>query len=147
MNAKEACESIMNGLDELLTVADENYSDVSQFLEDPERYLNGSYKENSDTLYTTPISTGGVTFMSIDKACNELIAVKAFTEALYIYQSFMDHLESIKPGLSKDDVKNIDGTIEEIKKKILNTMKSRDDYISLRKSTLAKYSAIIKDMK
>ena len=85
--------------------------------------------------------------MSIDKACSELITVKAFTEALYIYQSFMDHLESIKSGLSKDDVKNIDGTIEEIKKRILNTMKVRDDYISLRKLTLAKYSAIIKDMK
>ena len=145
MNNIQACESIVSGLDELLTVADENYSDISQFLEDSERYLDSSYKIGNDALYTTPISTGGDAFVSIDKACAELIKVKAFTEALYIYQSFVDRLKSLKSGLSKDDVKNIDGTIEETKKRILDTMKLRDDYVSLRKSTLAKYSAIIKE--
>lgn len=146
MDNKQACESIYNGLNRLLTIANENYSDISQFLEDPEGYLDGSYQSKDDSLYTTPISTGGITFTSIDKACNELIKVNAFTEALYIYQTFMEQLESIRIGVSKDDEKNIEGTIKEIKKRILNTMKMRDDYISLRKSTLAKYSAIIKEL-
>lgn len=147
MNIKQTCESIYSGLDELLTVADENYSDISQFLEDPERYLNDFYNGINDNLYTTPISTGGNSFLSVDKACAELIKVNAFTEALYIYQTFMDRLESIKSGLAKDDVQNVNGTIDELKKRILDTMKTRDDYVSLRKSTLAKYSAIIKGIK
>jgi hypothetical protein len=91
------CESIIDGLNGLLTVAEEGYSDISQFIEDPETYLNITYRsedlKGKSVLYTTPLSTGGEVFTSIDKACQELIKVNAYTEALAIYQSFIDTVE------------------------------------------------------
>jgi hypothetical protein len=145
------CESIINGLDDLLTVAEEGYSDISQFMSDPENYLNITYR-NADihgdaTLYTAPLSTGGEVFVTIDKACQELVKVNAFTEALAIYQSFLDTIYSIRDGLSKQELQNLDWTIDEVKSKILEIMKDRDEYTSKRKSTIARYSALVSKTK
>lgn len=144
-------ESIIDGLNGLLTVAEEGYSDISQFIEDPETYLNITYRsedlKGKSVLYTTPLSTGGEVFTSIDKACQELIKVNAYTEALAIYQSFIDTVEGIKEGLSKQELQNLDWSIDEVKRKILEVMKERDEYTSRRKATIARYSALVSKIK
>jgi hypothetical protein len=143
----ELCDSIIQGLNKFYTPAQEEYSDISQFFSDPDNYLDITYRteesHNSNILYTAPISTGGMVYTTIDKACQELIKVNAYTEALALCQSFLDKIESIKENLAKEDLQNVNWSEDEIKKSILNIMKMRDDYTSLRKSTIARYSALV----
>lgn len=126
----------------------ESYSDISIFLSESETYLDGIYNKNKsgdpDAAYTLPISSGGEVTMSIMKACKDLISVKAFTEALFIYQTYLDRLEDLKENLKQDDIMVIQDTIGCIQGEILNTVKERDDFYSNRKSILARYSGIIK---
>jgi hypothetical protein len=58
-------------------------------------------------------------------------------------QSFLDKIEPIKENLAKEDLQNVNWSEDEIKKSILNIMKMRDDYTSLRRSTIARYSALV----
>lgn len=151
MKSNEAflCANIDQGLSSLYTTAYEAFSDMSQFLDNPENYLSVTFRDqqmhgSEEKLYSAPIATGGEIFAEVRSACQELIKVNAYNEALVICQRFLDKLNETKTGLSKDDVTNIDWSIAEMEKLLLNIKKQRDDYTSLRKATIAKFSMILK---
>ena len=131
--------------------ATESYGDVAVFFETPDNYLESKYNANQsaskDLLYTEPLSTGGNVFMAVEQIGKDLRKVNAYNEALLIYQTVIDRLELIKSNSSKEDVMNINGTVETLKSRIIDTMTEREDYNVARKSVLAKYSPILKELK
>ena len=72
--------------------------------------------------------------------------VNAYTEALLIYQSFIEKLEILSEDLGKQDKTVINNTIDVIQGLVLNTMKEREEYQSKRKSIIAKYSYLTKNL-
>jgi len=129
----------------------ESYGDVAVFFETPDNYLESKYNANQaaskDLLYTEPLSTGGSVFMAVEQIGKDLRKVNAYNEALLIYQTLIDRLELVKNNSSKDDVVNVNSTIETLKSRIIDTMTEREDYNVARKGVLAKYSPILKELK
>lgn len=142
----DKCQRIADGLDSLMIPAMEEYSDISIFFKDSDLYLEGYGKNNPGETYTEPLSMDGIVCASVIKAGKELVNVNAYTEALRIYQSFIDKLEEISDGLGKQDRQNIEITVDIIQGLVLNTMKARDSYQSRRRSIISKYSGLVKDM-
>lgn len=129
-------------------IAQEEYSDISTFVEDPINYLDITSREmrfsNPNTLYTDVLNTDGKLYMSIDRACNELIKVNAYNEAIALYSYLVNILKRlITKNISKDDIDNLNWSIDEARSKVLNTIALRDEYTSKRKSVVARYSDLI----
>lgn len=137
---------IIDSLDSLMLPATEDYSDISIFFKDEDFFLSSYHKNNPEETYTEPLGVGGIVHNSVLKACKELVSVNAYTEALRIYQTFIDKLECIADGLDKRNVSNIQSSIDVMQGMVLETMKQRDSYYSRRKSIISKYSGLAKDM-
>ena len=133
-------------LSDLAHIGLESYADVPVFLEDPEGYLdyNSKKAENSNKMYTEPLSTGGEVYIQIEKACKELMSVNAYTTAIAVYQNFEKDLESIRKIVKTEEQMNIDDSISQVKINIIEAIKQREEYNSKRKAVLSKYSSIIK---
>lgn len=145
---KDKCQSIIDDIDKMMIrPANESYADIAQFFVNQDAYLQHSYNKQLDKLYTEPLSTGGIVYQSIAKACNDMINVHAYTEALMIYDKFIQRLENLAEDFTGEDRENIRNTISDIKGMVLETLKARDDYLAKRKSILAKYSSIIEELK
>lgn len=142
----DRCQNIINGLDSLMLPANEEYSDISLFFKDDDFYLESYHKNNPEEIYTEPLGIEGVVANSVIKAGRELTKVNAYTEALLIYQSFIDKLEMVSEGLDRFDRGNIQNTIDTIQGFVLDTMKERDEYHSKRKSIIARYSGLTKNL-
>lgn len=142
----DRCQNIITGLDSLMLPANEEYSDISLFFKDDDFYLESYHKNNPGEIYTEPLGMEGVVCNSVIKAGKELTKVNAYTEALLIYQSFIDKLEQTSEGLNKQDKRNLENSIDIIQGLVLNTMKERDEYHSKRKSVIARYSELIKKL-
>lgn len=140
------CKRIQDGLDSLMLPANEAYSDVSLFFKDDEFYLESYHKNNPGEVYTEPLGMEGIVCNSVIKAGKELTKVNAYTEALLIYQTFIDKLEKMSEGLNKQDKRNLENSIDIIQGLVLNTMKERDEYQSRRKSVIARYSGLTKNL-
>lgn len=129
-------------------IAQEEYSDISTFVEDPINYLDITSREmrfsNPNSLYTEVLNTDGKLYMSIDRACNELIKVNAYNEAIALYSYLVNILKRLSTkNISKDDINNLNWSIDEARSKVLNTIALRDEYTSKRKSVVARYSDLI----
>ena len=135
-----ACES--------MTIATEDYSDISVFLEDPIRYLDYSSRNEKfsdpDALYCKALDTNGIIYNSVTKACNDLVRVNAYSEAMAIYSKMIEVYESLLDQIPKDEKGNVEWAIGEMKNALMNTMKQRDEYTSKRKATIARYSYLAK---
>lgn len=127
-------------------IGNESYADVPVFLEDPEGYLdyNSKKTENSNKMYTEPLSTGGEVYIQIERAGKELMSVNAYTTAIALYQAFEKDLETIRKIVKAEEQMNIDDSISQIKINIIEAIKQREEYNSKRKAILSKYSSIIK---
>lgn len=130
-------------------VAMESFGDVTEFIRDPKLYLDNSRKEHStEAMYTADLDTNGRVYTTVVKACDELVKVNAYQEAIKIYTTIIDHMEYTKknnPEVTKDDEENLNWAISELQNKMMNTCKLRDEYTSKRKSVLAKYSLMYAD--
>ena len=100
--------------------------------------------KNPEALFTEDLKTDGKVYTSVISACNELVKVNAYTEALAIYAKFIEIIEELIKTSSKEDKDNLEWSMNELKSSLLKVMKSRDDYTSKRKAVLAKYSDLIK---
>ena len=131
--------------------ATESYGDIAVFFETPDNYLESRYHANQiadkDLLYTEPLSTGGNVFLAVEQAGKDLRRVNAYNEALLLYQTLIERITALLTEYSKEDTVNLNGTIEELKKRIIDTMMEREEYNVARKSVLAKYSPILKELK
>lgn len=129
-------------------IAQEEYSDISTFVDDPVNYLDITSREirfsNPDAIYTEVLNTDGKLYMSVDRACNELIKVNAYNEAIALYSYLINVMKQLSSkNISKDDTDNLNWSIDETKTKLLKTIALRDDYTSKRKSIVALYSDLI----
>lgn len=144
----DLCESVIAGIDSFLAPATEEYSDISGFMTDSMNYLEVMERKNSrsreESLFTEPVSTGGIVTESVDKACQDLIKVQAYTEALYIAQKYMDKLIDLVGYVSKEEQKNLAITVDEMQEKILDMVKLRDEYTSKRRSVISRYATLLK---
>lgn len=145
MDTYDKCQNIISELDSFMVPVMEEYSDISIFFKDGDFFLEGYHKNNPGEIYTEPLGIEGIVYSSIIKAGKELTNVNAYTEALRIYQTFIDKLEMIAEGLNTQDKRNIETSIDTIQGLVLDTMKARDSYQARRRSTISKYSGIIKD--
>lgn len=139
-------QNIIFGLDSLMLPANESYSDISLFFKDDYFYLESYHKNNPGEVYTEPLGIDGIVCNSVIKAGKELTKVNAYAEALLIYQTFIDRLENMSEGLNKRDKNNIENTIDIIQGLVLDVMKERDEYYSKRKSVIARYSELTKNL-
>lgn len=135
-----ACESMM--------IATEEYSDISVFLEDPIRYLDISSRNEKildpESIYCKALDTDGIIYNSVIKACNDLVKVNAYSEAMAIYTRMIEVYESLLDQIPKDEKDNVEWAIGEMKNALMDTMKQRDEYTSKRKATIARYSYLAK---
>lgn len=143
---KARCQEIMDSIDAYMLPATEEYSDISIFFKDQDFYLESYHKNNPEEFYTEPLGYRGIVCDSIIKAGRELTKVNAFTEALLLYQSFIDRLEIIGDGLNRQEKAILENTVDMIQGIVLDTMRARDDYQSKRKATIARYSSLIKSL-
>lgn len=142
----DRCQNIINSLNAYMIPATEEYSDISIFFKDDFFYLESYHKNHPDEFYTEPLGIDGIVSNSIIKAGKDLVKVNAYTEALLIYQSFIEKLEILSEDLGKQDKTVINNTIDVIQGLVLNTMKEREEYQSKRKSIIAKYSYLTKNL-
>lgn len=140
----DKCQYVIDSLEGLMLPATEDYSDISIFFSDEELYLQGYHKNNPGEVYTEPLGVNGIVFNSVKKAGKELISVNAYTEALRIYQTFIEKLELILDDLGKSERGNIENSIDVLQGMVLDSMKARDSYHSRRKSIISKYSGLVK---
>ena len=138
-------------LDSLMVATEgSELSEISTFINDPSQYLDVSYRQgkflNPNTTYTNALSSEGIVYKSIIKACNELVKVNAYTEALCIYSAMIDLMTELLPDVEKDDQENLKWSIDEMKSLLIDTMKQRDEYTSKRKSVISKYSVIVEKL-
>ena len=122
-------------------------SEISTFVENPSNYLEVSYRNgkfsNPNVTFTSTLSTEGMLYNSVVKACDELINVQAYTEAMLIYSCMIDRMTELLDDVDEDEQENLKWSIDEMKTALLKTMKQRDDYTSIRKSIISKYSVLV----
>lgn len=143
---KDRYQQIMDSIDSFMLPAIEEYSDISVFFKDQDLYLDSYHKNNPEELYTEPLGYKGIVCDSIIKAGRELTKVNAFTEALLLYQTFIERLEIIGDGLARQEKAILENTIDVMQGIVLDTMRARDEYHSKRKATIARYSSLIKSL-
>lgn len=133
---------------ESVSVANEfYYGDVLAFLKDPDAFLDGKWtsgKFNDDYLYTDLINSDGSITNSVKHMGYELIKINAYTEALAIFEGYLDMVKRIFNEVSKEDKDNIKYVIDDMQKEILDTIEKREEYTSNRKATLARFDDILK---
>lgn len=142
----ERCQNIIDELEAYMIPATEEYSDISIFFEDDFFYLESYHKNHPDEFYVEPLGIDGIVSNSIIKAGKDLVKVNAYTEALLIYQSFIEKLEILAEDIDKRDKSILKNTIDVIQGLVLDTMKEREEYHSKRKSIIAKYSYLTKKL-
>lgn len=144
-------EDIMNIIDAFdIDIATESFGDASNFLRDPYIYLDRSNSSNPDKngLYTSDLDTNGCVYTTITKACDELVKVNAYQEAIKMLTTFIDLMNDIKKNnehVTPDDIENLNWSISEVQNKTMDVCKMRDEYTSKRKEILAKYSLLYED--
>ena len=143
-------DSLIQAIDDMI-IADESLSDISIFMENPDYYLDMTKKKNvldENNSYASALDIDGELYLSIEKACNELVKVNAYQEAISIYEEMIKICKELKDHVTKNSDKTIlNTTIDEFKTSIMQVMKQRTQYTSRRKSILGKYSDIIKRLK
>ena len=145
---RTSIDSFINTVGSMMVATESSdLSEISTFIEDPSNYLEVSYRNgrfaNPDITFTNTLSTEGTLYNSVVKACNELINVQAYTEAMLIYSCMIDRMTELLDDVDKDDQDNLKWSIDEMKTALLETMKQRDDYTSKRKSVVSKYSVLV----
>lgn len=131
-----------------LAVANEfYYGDVLAFLREPDTFLDGKWatgKLDDDYLYTDWIRSDGSITCSIRHIAYDLIKVNAYTEALAIFEGYLELIKKIYNEVSKEDKDNIKYVIDDMQREILETISKREEYTSNRKATMARFDDIIK---
>ena len=126
-----------------------SYGEVLTFLKNPDDYLDNNWardKYQEGLIYTERLRSDGSITCSIKKMGSELLKVNAYTEAIAIYSSFLDHLKRIQAEVAKVDKDNIRSTIDDIQACILKAVTAREEYTSNRKSILSRFDSVLKEI-